>query len=74
MSELIENKFILEDNTMKMVVPRKQLRQKVSGEYEYQSLRNLFRIIDLMLRRIFYRANGTIYNLNWMPLIYHISF
>ena len=33
-----------------------------------------FRIIALLLNRIFCRANGTIYKLNQVPLIYYTSF
>ena len=48
----------------KMIVLGKQLRQKASEEYECQSLRTPFRIIDLLLSRIFGREDGTIYKLN----------
>ena len=58
----------------KMVVPEKQLIQKASEEYESQSLRNPFRIIALLLNIIFGRADGTIYKLNWVPMIYYIDF
>ena len=57
-----------------MVVLGKQLRQKASIEYECQSLRTPFRIIALLLSRIFGRADQTIYKLNWVPLIYYIAF
>ena len=58
----------------KMVVSGNQLRQKPSGEYECQSLRTPFRITALLLSRIFGREDGTIYKLNWVPLIYYIAF
>ena len=40
----------------KIVVPRKHLRHKVSGEYESQSLRTPFRIIDLLLSWNFWQS------------------
>ena len=57
----------------KMIVSRKQLRQQASGEYEFQSLRTPFRIIALLLSRIFGRGYETIYKLKWVPFIYYIS-
>ena len=58
----------------KMMVLGKQLWKKASGEYESHSLRKPFRIISLLLDKIFGRGDGTIYKLNWVPLIYNIAF
>ena len=52
----------------------KQLIQKETGEYESQILWTPFRIIALMLDRIFGHADGTLYKLNWIPLIYYATF
>ena len=57
-----------------MVVPRKWLRQKESGEYESHSLRTPVKIMALMLTIIFGRDDGTIYKLNWVLLIYYKAF
>ena len=58
----------------KMMMPGKQLRQKETGEYESQILITSFRIMALMLNRIFGRADGTLYKVNWIPLIYYVAF
>ena len=58
----------------RMIMPGKQLRQKTSGKYESQSLLTPFRIIALMLNRIFGRVDGNLYKLSWVPLIYYVAF
>ena len=57
-----------------MMMLGKQLRQNEIGEYESQILQTPFRIIALMLNRIFGHADGTLYKVNWIPLIYYVAF
>ena len=47
-----------------MMVAGKQLRQKATNEYETANLRTPYRIIDLMLSRIFGRENGKFYKMS----------
>ena len=58
----------------KMVIIRKQLRPKETGKYEYLILWTPFRIIALMLNMNFGQADGTLYKLSWIPLIYYMAF
>ena len=58
----------------KIMVTGKQLHQKETGEYVSTRLRTPFRIIALMLNRIFCWANGILYKLSWIPLIYYVAF
>ena len=57
----------------KLIIAGKQLRQKESGEYECQRLRTHFRIIALLLSKIFGRAYGTIYKINSVPFSYYVA-
>ena len=56
-----------------MMVAGKKLRKKDSGEYETVILRPPYRVMALMLNRIFDRENGKWYKLSWIPLIYHVA-
>ena len=56
-----------------MMIEGKQFRQKAYPEYETTSLRNPYRIIALMLNRIFGWANGKFYKLRWILLIHHVA-
>ena len=59
---------------MKMMVAEgNMLRHKQSREYEIAHLRTPFRIIALMLSRIYGRADGKLYNLGWIPLMYYVA-
>ena len=51
----------------------KSFRQKAFGEYETASLRTPYRVISLMLNRIFDRDDGTFYKIGWIPLMYHVT-
>ena len=53
------------------MVVGKQLRHKSTSEYETSSLRPPYRVIALMLNRIF--GNGKMYKLSWIPSIYHVA-
>ena len=56
-----------------MMVAGKKLCQKDTGEYETTSLHTPYRIIALMLNRIFGQENGKFYKMSWIPLIYHVA-
>ena len=58
----------------KMMITRKQLCLNETGKYESSSLRTPFRIIVLMLNKIFGRADETLFKLSWIPLIYYVAF
>ena len=59
--------------TKMMVAEGKTFRHKQYGEYETAHLRTPFRIIALMLRRIYGRADGKLYNFGWIPLMYYVA-
>ena len=53
-----------------MMIRGKSFQQKASGEYETSSLRTPYRLVSLMLNRIFGRVNGKFYKIGWIPLMY----
>ena len=55
------------------MVPGTQFRMKPSREYETANLRTPYRLLALMLNWIFGRANGKIYKISWVPLIYFVA-
>ena len=60
--------------TTKMMVAKGNMsRHKQSVEYETAHLRTPFRIIAPMLRRLYGRADGKIYNFGWMPIMYYVA-
>ena len=60
--------------TMKrMMLTGKHFRTRVIGDYDIASLRVPYRFIDLMLNRIFWRAHGRLFKLEWVPIIFHVS-
>ena len=59
---------------MKMMVAEgKMFQHKKSGEYETTHLRTPFRIITLMLSRLYGRADGKFYNFGWIPFMYYVA-
>ena len=56
-----------------MVAEGKNFTHKQSGEYETAHLRTPYRMVVLMLNRIFGRADGISYKFWWIPLIYHVA-
>ena len=56
-----------------MVDEGKNFKHKQSGEYETTHLRTPFRIIALMIRKLYGRDNGKTYNFGWIPLIYYVA-
>ena len=59
--------------TKMMVAEGKTFRHKQSREYETAHLHTPYRMVVLMLNRIFGRADGRSYNFRWIPMIYHVS-
>ena len=60
--------------TMKrMMLTGKIFRNRVTGEYDTASLRVPYRFIALMLNRIFGRAHGKLFKLEWIPIIFYVA-
>ena len=60
--------------TKKMMVAKgNNFRQKESEEFETAQLHTPYRLVALMLNRIFGRADGRFYNIGWIPLVYHVT-
>ena len=56
-----------------MVAEGKNLWHKQSWEYETSHVRKPYKMVVLMLNRIFGRADESSYKFVWIPLIYHVS-
>ena len=56
-----------------MVAEGKTFRNKQSGEYKTAHLFTPYRLVVLMLNRIFSRAYGITYKFGWIPLIYYVA-
>ena len=56
-----------------MVAEGKTFRHKQSAEYEIAHLQTPFRIIALMLSRLYGRVDGKLYNFGWIPLMYYVA-
>ena len=60
--------------TMKrMLLPGKHFRTRPMGDYDTARLRTPYRFIALMLNRIFGRAHGRFFKLEWMPIIFYVA-
>ena len=55
-----------------MMTKGKTFRHKQSREYEMAHLRTPFRIVALMLSRLYGRPDGKMYNFGWIPLMYYV--
>ena len=66
-------KFDYIATTKMMVVEGKKFRHKQSREYETAHLRTPFRVIALMLSKIYGRVDGRFYNFGWIPLLYYVA-
>ena len=66
-------KFDCIATTKMMVAEGKTFRHKQSEEYETAHLRTPYRMVVLMLNRIFRRVDGRTYKFGWIPLIYHVA-
>ena len=58
----------------RMMIEGRQTHQKETRKYEPASLCPPYRVIALMLNRIFGQENGRLYKLSWIPLIYYVAF
>jgi len=56
----------------RMMIPGKNFRTRPLGEYD-PLLWNPYRFIALMLNRIFGRAQGKIFKLGWIPIIFYVA-
>ena len=65
-------KFDYTATTKMMVAGGETFRHKQSGEYETSHLQTPFRIIALMIRMLYGRADGKTYNFGWIPLMYYV--
>ena len=61
------------DNVKRMMVPGNNFCTRPSREYETTNLFTPYTLIALMLNRIFGRANGKNYELNWVPVIFFVA-
>ena len=56
-----------------MMTEGKKFIHKQSGEYETTHLQTPFRLVGLMLSRMYGRPNGKMYNFGWIPLMYYVA-
>ena len=63
----------LVETVQRMMIPRNNFHISPSGEYETASLRTPYRLIGLMLNRIFRRANGKNFKIGWVPVIFFVA-
>ena len=60
--------------TMKrMMLTGKHFKNRVTGEYDTASLRVPYRFIAFMLNRIFGRAHGRFFKLEWIAIIFYVA-
>ena len=70
---LKEIKMDLVVTLKRMLMPRKNFRTRPTGEYDTANLRTPYRFISLMLNRIFGRAHGKSFKLEWVPIIFYVA-
>ena len=63
----------LVETLKRMLLSGKNFRTRPTGEYDIASLRVPYRFIALMLNRIFGRAHGRFFKLEWMPIIFYVT-
>ena len=56
-----------------MVDEGKTFRHKQLVEYETTHLRTPFKIIALLLSKLYGRVDGKMYNVGWIPLMYYVA-
>ena len=61
------------ETVKRMMIPGKNFRMRPLGEYETSSLCTPYRLIALMLNRIFRRANGNNFKIGWVPVIFCVA-
>ena len=63
----------LVETLKKMLLQGKHYRYRLTGDYDTASLRAPYRFIALMLNKIFGRAHGRFFKLEWIPIIFHVA-
>ena len=63
----------LVETLKRMLVPGKNFRTRPRGEYDTSTLRTPYKFIALMLNRIFERAHGKSFKLEWVPIIFYVA-
>ena len=58
------------ETVKRMMIPGKNFRTRPSREYETSSLRTPYRLIALMLNKIFGRANGKNFKIGWVLVMF----
>ena len=61
------------ETVKKMMIPGKNFCTGPFGEYETSTLCTPYRFIALMLNRIFEKANGKIFKIGWVPVIFFVA-
>ena len=61
------------ETVKRMMIPGKNFRTRPSWEYETASLHNPYRLIALMLNRIFEKADGKNFKIGWVPVIFFVA-
>ena len=56
-----------------MMTEGKTFRHNQSREYEMANLRTPFKIVALMLSRVYGRPDGKMYNFGWIPFMYYVA-
>ena len=56
-----------------MIIDGKNFRNKQPGKYATTHLKTPYRLIVLLLKKIYERADGRFYKFGWIALIYHIA-
>ena len=73
-NDWLENlRMDLVETLRRMLLPGNLYRHRATEDYETVSLRAPYRFIALMLNRIFGRANGRLFKLEWIPLMFHVA-
>ena len=62
----------LVETLKRMLFPGKHFRTMPTGDYDTTILRAPYRFIALMLNRIFGKAHGKTFKLEWMPIIFYV--
>ena len=63
----------LVETLKRMLLQGKHYRYRVTSEYDTVNLRAPYRFIALMLNRVFGRAHGRLFKLEWIPIIFHVA-
>ena len=61
------------ETVKRMMILGRKFRMRPLGEYETTSLCTSYRLIALMLNRIFERANGKNFKIGWVPVIFFVA-